>query len=97
MATGWMLRSNPASRVPQTSQMIPLSSSGSPKIQTSPVVGTLNRVERLTPMNSTGIATRNPAIGPAMPMSNSSRLLGMGCRMRMKAPRVPANNGAGRK
>ena len=29
-----------------------------------------------TPMNSAGTATTKPAIGPAMPMSNSARLLG---------------------
>ena len=34
------------------------------------------RRDRLTPTNSTGTATRNPAIGPAMPMSNSCALVG---------------------
>ncbi len=40
-------------------------------------------------MNSAGTATTKPAIGPAMPMSNSIRLLGIGSRILMNAPIVP--------
>ena len=47
------------------------------------------------PRNSAGTATRNPAMGPAMPMSNSMRLLGIGSRMRMKAPSVPVSGRTG--
>jgi hypothetical protein len=50
------------------------------------------------PMTSAGTATTKPAIGPAIPMSNSIRLLGIGSRMRMKAPSVPVStSGKGRK
>ena len=49
-------------------------------------------------MNSAGTATTNPAIGPAMPMSNSATFDGMRERMRMNAPSVPVSgSGAGRK
>ena len=37
-------------------------------------------------MNSAGTATTNPAIGPAIPMSNSAIFDGMRSRMRMNAP-----------
>ena len=47
---------------------------------------------------SAGTATRNPAIGPAIPMSNSIRLDGIGSLMRMNAPIVPVSrNGTGMK
>ena len=50
------------------------------------------------PANNAGTATRKPAIGPAMPISNRMRFCGIGSRMRMKAPSVPlGNNGTGRK
>ena len=42
-----------------------------------------------TPSQSTGRQTRNPARGPATPMSKRARRWGIGLRMRMKAPRVP--------
>ena len=51
-----------------------------------------------TPMTSAGTVTTNPAIGPAMPMSNSIRLVGIGSRILMNAPNVPMiERGNGRK
>src|SRR6266480_2019134 len=52
------------------------------------------------PSNSTGSATRNPAIGPHTPMSNSCRRSLRIERRRMNAPIVPmkvGNNGTGMK
>ncbi len=52
------------------------------------------------PMNKAGTRTTKPAIGPAIPMSNSMRLVGIGSRIRMTAPSVPDNpigGGLGRK
>ena len=54
-------------------------------------------LESASPQNSTGIATRNPAIGPAMPMSNSACRERIGDLMRMTAPNVPISVGAGMK
>jgi hypothetical protein len=60
--------------------------------------GTFATCDIATPMKSAGTATRNPAIGPAMPMSNSIRFSGIGSRMRMNAPSVPKIEiGIGRK
>src|SRR5215472_15522722 len=59
----------------------------------SPVSGLHKSKEK----KSTGMATTNPAMGPAMPISNRSRRLRMGERMRMNAPRVPIKVGAGMK
>ncbi len=50
----------------------------------------------LTPKIATGMRTTNPAIGPAMPTSNSARLV-RGRPMRMTAPNVPTSVGTGRK
>ena len=52
-------------------------------------------VEKGRAMSRTAIATTNPAIGPAMPMSNSCARERMGERMRMNAPKVPISVGAG--
>jgi len=49
------------------------------------------------PMNSRGSATRNPATGPAAPMSSTAFRLGIFERMRMTAPRVPKPRGSGMK
>ena len=46
--------------------------------------------EKPMPAISTGTATTKPAMGPAMPMSKSSRLPGIGCRMRMNARACPS-------
>ncbi|OLD17265.1 MAG: hypothetical protein AUJ01_09375 [Acidobacteria bacterium 13_1_40CM_3_65_5] len=60
--------------------------------------GRRTRFDIAMPMNSAGTATRNPAIGPAMPMSNKIRFCGTGSRIRMNAPSVPLiMNGKGRK
>ncbi len=48
-----------------------------------------------SPVKSRGTATTNPAIGPAMPMSNSAILSGIRDLMRMNAPSVPVMNGIG--
>ena len=45
--------------------------------------------EKLMPINNTGIATKNPASGPAIPMSNKAFLLGMGSLIEITAPIVP--------
>src|SRR5687767_10282575 len=44
---------------------------------------------------ATGMMTRKPASGPATPMSKSARREGMGERILMKAPSVPARKGGG--
>ena len=50
------------------------------------------------PMKSAGTANTKPASGPAMPMSNNIRLVGIGSRIRMNAPSVPVStNGIGMK
>ena len=43
------------------------------------------------PTNSAGTAKAKPASGPAMPMSNNMRLVGIGSRILMKAPSVPVS------
>ena len=48
-----------------------------------------------SPRNSSGTATTNPAIGPAMPISKSAILSGIRDLMRMNAPSVPVRNGMG--
>ena len=42
-------------------------------------------------------ATTNPAIGPAIPMSNSAARDRMGALIRITAPKVPISVGAGMK
>jgi hypothetical protein len=44
---------------------------------------------------SNATATTNPAIGPAMPMSNRARRERIGERIRMTAPMVPISVGIG--
>ena len=46
---------------------------------------------------NTVTATTNPAIGPAIPISKSAARERIGERMRMNAPSVPINVGAGMK
>ena len=53
--------------------------------------------EKVNAKANTTTATTNPAIGPAMPMSNSAARERMGERMRMNAPNVPISVGAGMK
>ena len=50
------------------------------------------RCDIAIPVNSAGTATMNPAIGPAIPISNSIRFCGIGSRMRMNAPIVPVSS-----
>ena len=54
-------------------------------------------LESINPMNIAGTAKKNPAIGPAIPISNKARREGMGDLILMNAPRVPINVGAGTK
>ena len=81
---------------PNVSHAAALNSSGSPSSAAAlEVLRELDDARQAAcPTNSTGTATRNPAIGPAMPMSNSWRLVGIGWRMRMKAPSVPVSGTA---
>ena len=75
-----------------------LNSNGSPSmISPGSFSGSGVTRESRRPPKSAGTATTKPAIGPAAPMSKSIALVGIRCRMRMKAPTVPARNGAGRK
>ena len=53
--------------------------------------------EYAKPTPSAGRRNANPASGPATPTSKSSRREKMGARIRMNAPKVPTNVGAGRK
>ena len=41
------------------------------------------------PIIAIGSATRKPAKGPAIPISNNAFLLGIGSRLEIKAPNVP--------
>ena len=53
-----------------------------------------------TPMIATGIKAIKPAIGPATPMSKTALREGIGERILMNAPKVPAGpiiGGVGRK
>ena len=54
-------------------------------------------LDSANPQSSTGSATRKPAIGPAMPISNSALRERMGDLMRISAPKVPISVGAGMK
>ena len=51
--------------------------------------------ERFIATAKVATATTNPAIGPAMPMSNNAARERIGALMRITAPRVPINVGAG--
>jgi hypothetical protein len=73
-------------------------SSGSPSSSNGVSDGTRTTCDIHRPRKSAGTATTNPAIGPAIPMSNSMRLLGIGSRILMNAPIVPVRrNGNGMK
>ncbi len=50
-------------------------------------IGTVSEVA--IPITVTGIATRKPAKGPAIPTSKSAFLFGMGSLLEIKAPNVP--------
>ena len=52
-------------------------------------------VESLSPITSTGMVTRNPAIGPAAPMSTRARRVRGALRKRMTAPSVPISESTG--
>src|SRR3972149_101591 len=86
--TGWRLSETPSGMDPQTSQDTPRNSSGSPSSSPPKSGGRTATRDIAMPTNSAGTANRKPAIGPAMPMSNTTRLLAIGSRMRMKAPKV---------
>ena len=88
----------PSGSAPQINHAAALNSSGSPSMRppaSSSGIGVTRESTR--PPNSAGTATMKPAIGPAAPTSKSIALVGIRWRMRMKAPMVPARNGAGRK
>ncbi len=98
-----MLSDSESGSGPQTSHEASLKSSGSPSDShttfggSGPLGGGVT-VDQCSPRNSAGTAMTNPAIGPAMPMSNSADLLKIGWRIRITAPNVPVRmNGAGRK
>ena len=72
-------------------------SRGSPSSRPCQSSGMAITCESRSPNHSTGTATTNPAMGPAMPMSNKQRLESTAERIRMKAPMVPIRVGAGMK
>ena len=83
---------------PHIAQVAALKSKGSPSERPTKSCGNATVRERLSPTNKAGVATTNPAIGPAIPMSKSMRFVGIFSRIRMNAPSVPVSRiGAGRK
>ncbi len=83
---------------PHTTHSANLNSSGSPSSAPLNTGGSGATFDIASPTSSAGIATRNPANGPATPMSNSAGFVVIGCLMRMNAPAVPVSgNGMGRK
>lgn len=98
--TGSATSSYPSPTAGRSHATRPRVSSESPKTMVSAPGGRGSRgtrSDRRIPTASTGSATTNPASGPAMPMSNSARRVGIGERMRMTAPKVPMRGGPGRK
>jgi hypothetical protein len=84
--------------VPHSKLDAALKSSGSPSDSPTKSDGIFTTRDIDKPITSAGTATTNPAIGPAMPMSNSMCLVGIASRIRMNAPSVPVSGrGAGRK
>ena len=53
--------------------------------------------DSINPTNIAGTAKTNPAIGPAIPMSNNACRERIGDLIRMNAPMVPISVGAGTK
>ena len=72
--------------------------SGSPSDIPIKLSGRGTTRDSLSPKKRAGTATMNPAMGPAAPMSNNIRLVGIEWRIRITAPIVPVRGrGAGRK
>ena len=71
--------------------------SGVPNIKSPlwPIPGTT--FDSATPAISGDTSATKPASGPAMPISNNTRLDKIAERIRINAPRVPIKVGAGRK
>ena len=80
------------------SHAAPWNNSGSPRVIKPPSSwGSSVSCESNRPRKRAGTEMMNPATGPAMPMSNNMGLVGIRCRIRITAPKVPVRKGAGRK
>jgi hypothetical protein len=87
--TGCMFTVEPAVTFPNINLTPALKSNGSPRFQSGIFVGTVTTFESPSPKKKAGTRTRNPAIGPATPISKRAARLGNGSRMRISAPSVP--------
>lgn len=95
ISTGWAGRKRGSGTKPNRQDNAAFMIHGAPKEGTAPSRAPGSAVS--TPRTRYTVAMTKPARGPAAPTSNRILRLGMGDRMRMKAPNVPTMVGPGRK